>query len=228
MRGTVWTGLALASALSLPAAAHGSDHGYGHGYGYGYGHRDSLSWAIVSSDLNTMTNLDEMGSLDEMKEKYGDEFLYIRLGDERYVIQDKVLLKRAQDAAKPMQEAGRELGAAVGAQVREAMGSSHHWHEQGELIREQARLTRQIVRRSMRGESTDDLEQEQERVSRELQKLSNERDQDTEKDHADRKERSADTQAATKRLQEAARHVHEEMRAILREAKSRNLAKRID
>src|SRR5262249_5230888 len=160
---------------------------------------------------HSVTDLDEMGSLDDMKDKYGDEFLYIRLRDERYVITDKGLMKRAEDAAKPMQEAGRELGEAVSAQVKEALGSSHHWSEQGELIREQARLTRQIVRRSMRGEPTDDLEREQDRLSRDIERLSDDRTREA-ADRVDQQERSAKTRTATKKLQDAAQHAHEEIR----------------
>lgn len=238
MRGTpIWTGFAAALALILTGAAYGSDHShgsdhYGSDYSYSYGHdwhsRDSLSWAIVSPDQNsTTTNLDDRESLDDMKEKYGDSFLYIRQGSERYVIQDKGLMKRAQDAAKPMQEAGRELGEAVSLQVKEAFAGYHGRHEEGELIRKQARLARQIVRRSMRGEPTDDLEREQDRVSREIEKLSDDRAHEAD-ENVDRVTRSEKTKAATKRVQDAAHHVHEEMRSILRDAKSRNLAKRID
>jgi len=234
MRGTpIWTACGVALALSAAAVAYGSDHSHTNEYDYDYSHgsdrhgRDSLSWAIVSPDHNSTTNLDEMESLDQLKEKYGDEFLYVRQGGERYVIQDKGLMKRAEDAAKPMQEAGRELGEAVSQQVKEALAYTHHSPEEAELYREQARLTRQIVRRSLHGESTDDLEREQDRVSREIEKLSDDRAQEAE-DNADRVNRSEKTRAATKKVQEAARHVHEEMRAILRDAKSRNLAKRIN
>ena len=71
-----------------------------------------------------MSDMDDLDSFDNLKEKYGDEFLFLREGDNRYVIRDRGLMERAQRAVKPVNDAGRELGESVTLQAQEALGNS--------------------------------------------------------------------------------------------------------
>ena len=197
-------------------------------YSYGFDNdRDYLGWAIVSHDNTSMSGLDDLDSVERLKSDFGDEFLYIRLGEDRYVIRDRSLIARAQDAAKPMQEAGKEVGKIARARAEQALGDSQVSRRQAKLMRRQGRLSGQIARRASRGESTDDLERELEQVTHELDGLT--ADDGGERDaRREEKDLSARQHAATERIQRAARRLKQEMRDSLREAKSRHAAERVE
>src|SRR6185503_14215308 len=110
----------LASFASLVAVlALAGVSAANHEHGYSFGSDDNLGWAIVSDDNTSMSDMSTLDSMDDLKSEFGDEFLYIRLGKDRYVIRDRALMRRAQEAARPMQEAGREIGEIARAQADE-------------------------------------------------------------------------------------------------------------
>ena len=149
----------LAAALMAAGASAGS-------YGYDHGNdRDPLSWTIVSGDNTSMSDMQDLDSMDDLKERFGDEFLFIRLGEDRYVIRDRALMKRAEEAARPMRDAGREIGKAARAQAKAALSNSRGAREQARLSVRIAKLSGRIARLESRGEPTEDLEREQERLA---------------------------------------------------------------
>src|SRR5439155_1338436 len=91
-------------------------------YTYGFDNdREYLGWAIVSHGNTSMSGLDDLDSVEKLKSDFGEEFLYIRLGEDRYVIRDRPLIARAKDAAKPVGEAGREVGEIARARAERAL-----------------------------------------------------------------------------------------------------------
>src|SRR2546426_12094838 len=97
--------MAVLTLAAIPANASAGRYTYGLD-----NDRDYLGWAIVSHDNTSMSGLDDLDSVERLESDFGEEFLYIRLGSDRYVIRDRSLIARAQDAAKPMHEAGRVVG----------------------------------------------------------------------------------------------------------------------
>jgi chromosome segregation ATPase len=222
------TNAALAAVALLASAAFFTPHAFSGSYSYGFDNdRDRLGWAIVSGDNTSMSDMQDLGSMDDLKSEFGREFLYIRQGGDRYVIRDRALMQRAKDAARPMQEAGREIGEAARAQAEQALSGSRDARERARLARRIAKLSEKIARRESEGESTEDLERSLEALQQEVDGLP----------YASREERGAipgqrareaRTRDASERLKKAARHLNQEMRDILREAKSRHVAEPVD
>ena len=219
--------VSLLTLASTSMAAH-DDHGSSYSYGYEKNH-DNLGWAIISDDNSSMSDMDVMDSLDRLKDEFGDEFIYIRLGESRYVIRDRALMRRAKDAARPLQKAGREVGEAARAEVAVALGGVNGaTREQAKLAARIAKLSARIARLEARGESTEDLEREQEQLAERLEELSEDSEREQRAAHRHARSHSAKSKVASERLEKAVRHLNEEMRDILRDAKSRRLAKRVD
>jgi len=217
--------LAFLAVLGLAALPAGVLAGkYAHGFDDN--ERARLGWAIVSGENTNMSDMSDLDSMDKLKSEFGDEFLYIRLGSDRYVIRDRSLMKRALDALRPMQEAGREIGVIARAHAEQALEGSQDARERAKLARRIAKLSGKIAQRESRGETTEDLEREQERIQRQLDDLTDDsRDELTRREERDQGARDREASA---RVGKAARRLNQEMRDILRDAKSRRLAKRVD
>jgi hypothetical protein len=143
------------------------------------------------------------------------------------VIRDRRLMRRAEDSLKPIEEAGHEIGKAVGAKVSYSMRRSEGSREQARVARRIGRIARRIARLSEDGEDTRDLEIEKRQLQRQLDSMR----EDRSASH-DEEEREADLDAATERasrhMREATRRVDQQLRDILREAKSRHVAERVE
>src|SRR3989442_8360516 len=132
--------LGLSVAASIPASARASARASSHSWVGSHSHgfdndRESLGWAIVSGNNTSMSDMKDLDSMDMLKSEFGKEFLYIRLGEDRYVIRDPALMRRAQDAVRPMQEAGQEIGEAARAQAEQALAGSQDTREQARPAR---------------------------------------------------------------------------------------------
>ncbi len=214
---TVLLAFAVLGLAALPA------------YGFDTIQPAHLSWAIVSHGNTSNSDMEALDDLDKLKDDYGDEFLYIREGDDRYVIRDHAMVERAQRALEPMHEAGREIGVAVGEKVGRSFSMSEDAREQARLGRRIGRLSRQIARISREGEDTKDLEREQAKLQRELDELREKSDaRDESRSRKSDAELDAKTEKASRHMKDAAKHLKHEIRAIFSEAKERHLAERVD
>ena len=215
----VLTALAFLASVLLPAAASAMDPSYGFDTD-----RDRFGWAIMSGGNSTTSDVEDQEALDKLKEEYGgDDFLFLREGDDRYVIRDRGLIERAQRAVKPVNEAGRELGEAVSEQVHLALGTSKDARERARLGRSIGRLSREIARAARRGDDTEDLERGRDKLQRQLDDMEeSSRDQRvTVREKTKTKTRSEE---ASRHLKQAAHHLQDTMHDILHDAKARHLA----
>ncbi len=221
-------GLALLTTAALSRTAAAGK------YSYGYENDDSnrLHWALVEDDHNSSTSLSDLDDLDRLKDSYGRRFLYIRDGEDRYSIKDRGMMERAREAMKPVQEAGREIGKAVGEKVSYSMRRSGASRERSRVERRLARVERRLSRldESDEGEDQDSERQELENERQELRQQLEQMKDDRHEQHAS-EERQADLDAATERasrhMREATRNMDRQLRAILKESISRKLAARI-
>ena len=232
-RKTVLLAFAVLAALTVASVSLASANKHSsNSSGYGYTiEPHQLSWAIVSHGNVSNSDTEGLHDLDELQGKYGDEFIYIRESDEdgaaRYVIRDHAMVERAYRALEPMQEAGREIGEAVGAKVAHSFSRSQDAREQARVARRIGRLSRQIARLSREGEDTGDLEREQAQLQRELDEI---REKGDRGDYRSRRDAELDskTEKASKHMKDAAKHLKHEIRDIFSEAKERGLAERLD
>ncbi|HZI89212.1 MAG TPA: hypothetical protein VFD83_02035, partial [Candidatus Polarisedimenticolia bacterium] len=133
---TALAALAFLGAISCCNLASASSYHYG--FDNDDNDKDRFGWALVRDGHNSSSDL-KFDDMDEIKDRYGNNFLYIRDGDDRFVIRDRGLMRRAEASMKPIGEAGREIGQAVGAKVGYSMSRSNG-------SREKARVARQISR----------------------------------------------------------------------------------
>lgn len=231
MRPTVLLSVLALGILAVPAPSFAKgDHSYRSGYSYGTdSDRDhGLGWAIVTGENTNISDLDDIESIDGLKKRFGDEFLYIRDGHDRYIIEDREMMERAQRASQSVQKYGREVGEAARARAHETLAVSKLAREQAVLARRQATLTRRIADRARRGESTRALERELDAITDALEESRENMDAsegmtDHERDQLDQRQ-----EAASDRLHRAIRDCRADLREILRDAKAKHLAKRID
>src|SRR2546429_301353 len=136
----VLVALAFLATVLLPARASANSNSYGFDTD-----RDRFGWAIVSDGNSTTTDLDDQEAFDRLKEEFDGDFLFLREGDDRYVVRDRGLIERAQRAAAPVNEAGRELGEAVSVLVLEALGTLKGARALAQLGREIIPLLRETA-----------------------------------------------------------------------------------
>src|SRR5690349_10072875 len=132
--------LAALSLASLPIAAPSPASANQYHDGYENDDKDDFGWALVHDGHNSSSSLNHE-NIEAIRGKYGDDILYIRDGEDRYVIRDRGLMRRAEDSLKPIEDAGKEIGAAVGAKVSYSLGRSSDSRERARLERRIARLS---------------------------------------------------------------------------------------
>ena len=223
---------AAALAVVPPALtrAHSADHGSMHGdadHGFAYGDDEDFGWAVVSGDQTSMSGALDHGTLESLKERFGDDFLVVDDGGHRFVITDEKMLDRAQEAARDLQKYGREIGVIARTQARLALGGARPDRRIERLERRRAAVEREMRDEERRGESTDDLEIDLMQLQAQLDALKGIQKgfaltDDQRGDLTRRKEEAED------RLRRCVRKIHDEMKDILKEAKSRHLAEPVE
>ena len=218
--------LAITFVLATASPAPSSGHSYAFGT-----HDDKdqgLGWAIVDGENTSMSDMRGLESLDDLKSRFGDEFLYIREGRDQYVIEDEKLVARARQAARGIQKYGKEIGELARAQARLALGVSRQDRRVDKLERAQAKLERRIERAAERNQSTEDLERELDKITAELESIEDHDDRGEQLSSGEVREMTRRREEASKQLQRGVREVQNEIREILRDAKRRGLAERLD
>lgn len=219
---TVLLAAGLALTLIAPAALAGH-----HSSRFGFGDDDDFSWTIVAGDNTSMSGQLDPEKLDDLKDRFGSRFLYIRDKDQGWVVTNHEMIERAQRASERIGRYGREIGEMARASAKLALEARRPTRDIARLREERRELRREIERAERNGDATDDLEQELFQVNIAIQanegiaqnwKLSSE-----ERDDLTRRR-----EAASAKLHEAVREIHQEMRDILQDARERHLAEPVD
>lgn len=210
----------VAVALPSAAVARSSSHSMS------FGTDDEFAWAIISDQHQSMSGGIDM-DLEELKDQYGDRFLVVRDGDERYVITDEGLVRRAERSASEIRKYGTEIGEIARTQARLSLSENRQDKSIAKLSKRRKALEKAIEVSERRRESTDDLEQDLFRIRVEMQALEGvQRGFALTSDERDDLSRRRDV--AKERLQRGVRRIQRDMREILETAKSRGLAERVD
>lgn len=222
MRLMIRLGFVLALCLFVTALALAHPHSTGKGY------RDSeLSWAIIDDDHNHShaSTQDALEEIEDLKSRFGDSFLYIRDKDDRYVITNRALIERAEEASHRIGDHAKEIKTIAKAQARVALSQAHGAKARVKLERIEAQLEEKIESREIRGEEADELTRALERVREDLEDI---------EDHEPRPLTRAEEQDLERKrqevqdeLQKAIGEMRSEIRDILKEAKERGLAARV-
>ena len=132
--------LAATVTLVLASPAPAGAHSYAHGSD----HDSDFGWMILSGGNSSMSDMHDLDSIDDLKERFGDEFLYVRDGEDRHVITDRRLIARAQESTKQIRKYGKEIGEIARAQARLAVDKSLYGMRQSKRLSssEKRELTR--------------------------------------------------------------------------------------
>lgn len=230
-----WLPAAVAvCALALPSLsdAHRTSHAKpavhdSQNHSMSFGDDDDFHWAVIADEGASMSGHFDSDLIEELKERYEKPFLLIGEDDRNYLITDEELVERAQRAGQEIRKHAGEIGDLARAQARLSLGEAG-LDKRTDKLEKKVRVLRKSIRDAVRrGDPVDDLEQELfqakvalralEGVNRSFTLTSRERDELVEQ--RDR---------ASKRLQRAVDGIKREMRDILKEARSRGLAERLD
>jgi len=102
--------------------------------------RDEFGWVLVSRGSTVATSVDELSRLEDWISK-GDRVLFVRFGQDQYLIRDRVTLDRADELVEPIQELGekaREIRAPRGEQRGDKLGR-REWKERLRPFKEKRR-----------------------------------------------------------------------------------------
>jgi hypothetical protein len=229
MRRLALVPLALAALLILvtpiPSSAH---HSSAHSYSYGFGNDEDedFRWAVVSDGNTSSTNMSDWDLLEELKDRYDGDFLYVRDGKEQFVIRDPKLVERAKTASSEVSKYGKEIGKLASAQVKLALNRVGMTGQRRSLERAERELEREIERSERDGESTQGLKRALRHIREEMESLPDDDHETLNVSERDDLRRQSDE--ARKHLHDAVRKMRQDIRDILREAKERGKAEKLD
>ena len=213
--------LALAS-LTLAPAAFAT-----HKSGFSYGTDDDFSWAFVSNhgrNISGNLNGDPIGKL---KDRYDGEFLYIRDGEERWVITDPEMIARGHRAEEQIKNYNREISEIANAEAKFAMAGLNNDKKLAKLAARRRALEVEIAKLEKNGEDTSDLDQELFEVKVESQALSS-MHQNAQLTTEERRELTERRDRASVRLKKGMQKIEGDLRQILSDAREQHLAERVD
>lgn len=223
-----WSCLAatiVAVAAALPSSAVADDHARRH-YNSGDDERDNLGWVIVSGGITSVSDMSDLESLEEFRHRFGSRFLYLRDGDDHYVIRDEEMIDRAQRAARSIKIHGKEMGMLARFELQGTRGSRKNARKIA-AMRQFPAPRGEVGGSSPRDKANERLDREFVELVEQMDALRTNPHQDDAPTATSRdlKRRSDDL---SKRLEKAVRDGHEELREILVDAKARDLAKQVD
>jgi hypothetical protein len=217
----------VAFALSTLPALTVAPAAFAHKGGYSYGTDDDFSWAFVSNhgrNISGNLNSDNIGKL---KDRYDGEFLYIRDGEERWVITDPDLIDRAHRVEEQIKNYNKEISEIANAEAKFAMAGMNNDKKQAKLSQRRRALEDEIDKLKERGEDTSDLDRELFEVKIESEALTNmhKNAQLTSEERRDLTERR---DRASARLKKGMQKIEGDLRKVLSDAKEQHLAERVD
>ena len=232
MRRIALVPLALVALLTLvtpiPSSAH--SHPSAHAYSFGFDNDEDkdFGWAVVSDGKTNCTNLSDFDVINELKDRYDGDFLYVRDGKDQFVIRDPRMVERALASSREISKYGGEIGKFASAQAKLALSRVGMTGQRLSLERAERELEREIERSEREGESTQGLKRALGHIREELKALHDDEDDDTGLSASERDDLRRQSDEARKHLQDAVRKMRRDIRDILREAKERGKAEKLD
>jgi hypothetical protein len=143
------------------STAHSNSHGSDQDDKQGFG------WALISGGNSSMSDMQDLDSIEDLKSRFGDDFLYVREGRDHFVIRDRKLVERAREAASQIQRHGKAIGKLARAEAALALSGS--WVTRREAKLEARERLSDNERRKLNAQR-DEARQGLERAVREIER----------------------------------------------------------
>jgi hypothetical protein len=206
-------------ALAPPAFAHHLDHSFGVD--------DDFSWAIVSDQGRSISGNLNSDPIGKLIDRYDGEFLYIRDGEERWVITDPGMIDRARRTGEQIRNYNKEISEIANAEAKFAMASMGNEKKRAKLVERRRDLEDEIDKLKDDGDDTRHLERELFQVKIDLEVLDS-MHKNAQLTAEERHELTERRDRASARLRKGMQKIEADLRKILAEAKERHLAERVD
>jgi len=173
----------------------------------------SFAWAVIREDGNSMSaSMEDLNEALRLRKTIAPPYLWVRDGDERYVVTDEKVLDKIEDLEIPQRKLGAKQ-AKLGAKQAE-LG-----RKQARLGMEQARAAMQRLRHAADGDEDDDRDGETR-----LRELS-----DEQRELGEMQGRLGREQGSLGREQgRLGRKLEQQIRELYQEAKKSGAARRVD
>jgi hypothetical protein len=187
---------------------------------------EEFGWTIVSG-----TSQSNMGQLNprmiqDLRHRYGDRFLVIRDGDEKYVITDEALVRRGEDITSEIRNYQPEIGDMAEAEARLSLSKQNHEEEKVALKERRRKIRTAIENNERRGRPTRALERDLFQATVQLQAIQGL--EENSRLSADEERRlMRQRERASARLKVGTDRINREMRELLDTAKSSGRAERL-
>lgn len=211
--------LALAAWTLAPAAfAHQTNS---------FGMDENFRWAFVSDHGRNISGNLNHENISALKGRYKQDFLYIRDGDESWVITDPDMIARGHRAEEQIKNYNKEISEIANAEAKFAMAGMINDKKVAKLEARRRSIEDEIDKLGARGEDTSDLEQELFEVKVEAEALSSMHRNAhlTSEERRDLTERRDRAQA---RLSKGMQKIEADFRTILSDAREQHLAERVE
>jgi len=213
----------------IPSSAHSHPSAHAYPYGFSNDEDEDFGWAVVSDGNTNSTNLSDSDVIGELKDRYDGDFLYVRDGKDQFVIRDPRLVERALTASREINKYGRDIGKFARAQAKLALSRLGANGQRRSLERAEREIEREIERSEREGESTQGLKRALGHIREELKALPDEdEEENTGLSANERDDLRRQSDEARKHLHDAVRKMRRDIRDILREAKERGKAEKLD
>jgi hypothetical protein len=196
--------LMLLSAGMAPGATLGSE---------------DFGWTIVSGKTQCNMDYSSPQAIRELRHRYGDRFLAIRAGDERYLITDEALVRRGEEITNQIKDYQPDIGDMAQAEAKLSLSEQNHERKKAALKERRKEILAQIEDNERRGRPTEHLEQELFQATTELQAIRG-LEQNTRLSSEERRRLERQRERASARVKVGTDKMDREMRELLDTAKS--------
>jgi bla regulator protein BlaR1 len=215
---------ALVPTPRAPRAARG-------GTSWGYDDAKRFAYVLVHPDGDSFSgsgNRADWAEVRRLERQLGHDFLWARIGDKRYLIEDREVLDQFEETFRPQQEIGQRQGELGGIQARigekqAQIGEAQArvGERQAEIGQRQAELAQQMAERQWRGQRARELELMAEELSAQMETLGHEQERlgaRMEPLGRQQEELGSQMEALAREMERASQEGNRAMRALIEQA----------
>jgi beta-lactamase regulating signal transducer with metallopeptidase domain len=218
---------APARAPRAPRAATRS----GVAWGYDDDRGQRFSYVLVKAGEGSTSGTGNIADWQEVKRlrtQLGHDFLWVRVGDRRYLIEDEDMLRAAEEAFRPQREIGERQSEVGEQQSRIGERQSEIGEEQArigerqsELAERQAEIAYRMSRRNLRRADAEELEQRAAELSERMEDLGREQERLGERMEPlgrQMEELGAKMEVLARQMEQVSKESHRKVRALVEDA----------
>jgi len=214
----IWSFLTatLILAAAPPAPAEGRDHPKSQARSVRDANSENWGWVIVSGGNTSATQMSDLESVDQLRRRFGQDFVYFRDGRDHWVIRDRAMIDRALRTTHSMKLYAKELTLLARFQVEGALATAKG-----------SRKVAAAIELQKSDGARDDVAMELERAIREMNRAIDGLPAGA-SGTGESRDLQRRSESLSRRLEVAVSQAQRDLRDLLREAKERHLAQRVD